>query len=826
MADVAASEAEQAAAVDSMPAPAIAANARLFMATTHDDNERLKELLVLLMSMAAASNEAEQAAARDPTPAPEPAAILDPQLIMAARRGDCEQLRDLLGLNDDEEHAGTVDSTAVAMAAAQQVIVEVVRQPAVAAAAPVDPTAMPMAAAQRVDRLPAAAASGLLDGVTRIEGDSLLHVVASCGDGDEFLRCARIIHRGRNSLLVARNKKRETPLHCAAGAGNANMVSCLVALATAEAAGGETALKEFLRMQNVRGETALHQAVQAGSKTSMDKLMSVDAELACVPREEDVGNHATSPLYLAISLGKMDIAEHLIHKSNRKLSCSGPDGRSVLHAAVSRGQALPMLMELFKDVTVDVHQEEQHVSNVPLLSQLAIQRDKDGNTPLHLAASMDGRRYSTSLSQRFRKVWPSSKSTTTLLLDANTCSVYQPDNEGMYPIHVAALAGSIDVVKVLLKRFPDCATLRDAKGRTFLHVATDWEGLRWISRNRIVEYACRQPKLSSVLNVQDNNGDTALHRAVHVGNMAIVNSLVGNRQVDLSIPNKDDLTPLDLSWSKIPSRFYYMWNPRSVILISLILVGAPCGGSRADLLLEQHVIAKIDEDKESQNLTNATQVMGVVSVLVATVSFASAFSLPGGYHQSADDGGIPGTPVLARSYAFGAFVVADVLAFICSSLATFSLVFAGVPAMDVSIRYKYVSISALLLHASARSLVAAFVLGLYAAMAPVDHTIAVAICVISFAALPFGNMALWQLLCVVYTAWARLGIQILATWWDLAPAACAYALLPFLPFIVIFGLPVIRKLDVAIIDFDIFVFVPLVILVLPAIRRIMARVWK
>jgi ankyrin repeat protein len=143
-----------------------------------------------------------------------------------------------------------------------------------------------------------------------------------------------MIYRGRSGLLVARNNRGDTPLHCAAGAGNAGMISCIMALA---AAGDETTVTEFLRMRNKCGETALHQAVRAGCKASMDKLMSVDPELAAFPSEADEGN-TTSPLYLAISLGKEDIAEHLIQKTNGKLSCSGPDGRNVLHAAVTRSK--------------------------------------------------------------------------------------------------------------------------------------------------------------------------------------------------------------------------------------------------------------------------------------------------------------------------------------------------------------------------------------------------------------------------------------------------------------------------------------------------------
>ena len=46
------------------------------------------------------------------------------------------------------------------------------------------------------------------------EGDSLLHVVAACGDGgdgsEDFLDCAKMIYEGRSSLLVARNNRGDT----------------------------------------------------------------------------------------------------------------------------------------------------------------------------------------------------------------------------------------------------------------------------------------------------------------------------------------------------------------------------------------------------------------------------------------------------------------------------------------------------------------------------------------------------------------------------------------------------------------------------------------
>ncbi|KAL6606401.1 hypothetical protein ACP70R_042054 [Stipagrostis hirtigluma subsp. patula] len=688
----------------------------------------------------------EVAAAGGPPAAPTgntwPVILLDPELFMAARRGDSRRLEELLfRLNG------------AAAATAHAVVVQVDPRPAPAPAA-------------------ASTLLQLLDGVTSNEGDSLLHVVAAAGDGDEFFRCAQMIYDSKEGLLVSRNSKGDTPLHCAAAAGNANMVSRLAALAPR---GSET---ELLRMRNKGGETALHHAVRAASKASIDRLMSMDSELACIPLAD-----GASPLYLAISLGDMEIAQHLYDESRGRLSYSGLDGQNVLHAAVSRVQALPMLLERFRGLTVDVQEGFNHMSSVPLASHLAIQRDKQtGSTPLHLAAALEGWPDAKLLSKWFPNVWPRPKLALKMLLHANPSAAYLTDNQGLYPIHVAALSGSLDVVNIMLEECPDSATLRDAKGRTFLHVAVEKE------IGEVVQYACRRMS-SSVLNVQDNEGDTALHRAVDVGNLGVFNCLIRNHHVRLNIQNKEGLTPLDLSWCKLPSSwFYYDLNPRSLIQLSLQFVGASCGGSRPDLLSQKH-IPKRDINKVSKHLTNAAQVMGIVSVLVATVTFASAFTLPGGYYQSGSNNA--GAALLAGSYAFDAFILSDTLAFICSCIATFSLVFAGVPAMDISIRLLYFEISAVLLRSSGRSLVVAFALGLYLVLAPIDHTTAIAVCVIISISSLYGSSEAWKILAAAKTARARLGTRVPIVW--TFSNAFVIVLLNFWSFIIIFGVPAIRK---------------------------------
>jgi ankyrin repeat protein len=187
-----------------------------------------------------------------------------------------------------------------------------------------------------------------------------------------------------------------------------------------------------------------------------------------------------------------------------------------------------------------------------LIKKLTSQKDnKNGSTPLHLAASLRG-----FPSTRMVPVWSWKKSASVInrLLDANPSVAYQADNEGLYPIHVcAAVGGNMDIKIRLLGRCPDCASLRDGKGRTFLHVAVEKEMLS------VVKYVCQTPALSWMLNAQDSNGDTALHRAVHTGNVAVFLLLFPNPQVRLDVLNNEGMRPIDVSWSVMPLQAYYAW---------------------------------------------------------------------------------------------------------------------------------------------------------------------------------------------------------------------------------------------------------------------------
>uniref|UniRef100_A0ACD5W4G5 Uncharacterized protein n=1 Tax=Avena sativa TaxID=4498 RepID=A0ACD5W4G5_AVESA len=292
------------------------------------------------------------------------------------------------------------------------------------------------------------------------DNNSVLHVVATDGENDDYLDSAKVIHGKAKQLLLARNKHGNTPLHCAARAGNTGMVSRLIELGR-----GDGTAKAMVRARNEEGRTALHEAIGSDDMQTVHELMSEDKELARVDADD-----GTSPLFLAISLGHHRIARQL-HQYDNHLSYSGSQGQNALHAAVLHNNWMT------KDLLSWWSKE--------IINKLAEQRDLCENTPMHLAAAgedpsleiflfafVDKSLEINSFSFYYNIVPPKllykffvwMRHPMILLAQAYPYSAFRPDKGGLFPVHVAASAGSLVPIIVLLYFFPlGCARLCNAQ---------------------------------------------------------------------------------------------------------------------------------------------------------------------------------------------------------------------------------------------------------------------------------------------------------------------------------------------------------------------------
>ncbi|KAJ1269799.1 hypothetical protein BS78_06G005200 [Paspalum vaginatum] len=552
-----------------MNAPAVATlNAKLMVATSRGDCQGLKDLM---NKEDATSMVVVMATNQAEAPKLPTLASIHPLLAAAACQGNWKELNFLLNR-----------SAEASMMPSEEFIARL--------AAYTTTTATTAAAADII--IEEGWAASLLMGVT-VEGDTPLHLVAANGDGNNYKDCADLIHGKDKHLLSKQNKEGDTPLHCAARARRSEMVSHLIDLAR-----GDGILEGLLRTENNSKETAFHQVVLVGDNDMVKRLLKADPELACFPKQG-----GTSPLYLAILLKEDGIAKTLHDESKDKaLSYSGPNGQNALHAAVLRGPVVTQELLGWN-------------------KSLATGRDEKGSTPLHFAIGYfeDEENNGTSC-------------VCSQVLEANEAALFQPDKDGLAPIHVAATVGANRAISMFVRRCGSSAGLRDAKGRTFLHVAVVEKQVRMVCS------ACRNPSLAWILNMQDDEGNTALHLAVQAVCLRMFWVLFGNRQVKLNLVNNKGQTPLDIAWNQRPLSLVDNRNNDFWILNLLILVGASNGVYRLDHFKANYkgihgVNSGYQISRLQGILKDSTQSRSIGSVLITTVTFGATFAMPGGYKQ-------------------------------------------------------------------------------------------------------------------------------------------------------------------------------------------------
>ncbi|KAF3943626.1 hypothetical protein CMV_029835 [Castanea mollissima] len=513
--------------------------------------------------------------------------------------------------------------------------------------------------------------------------NTILHVAAKSGK----TKIAKKIIALDPSLLHERNSKGNTPLHIAASLGHKDMTNFLFSQ-------HQHTTVPLLKITNESNETALHGAVRNGHNTIVKKLIEKDPSMTSL-RNKD----GESPLFIAVDRGFFDIAEYILD-IEECFEYRGSKGKNILHAAAIRldesnlfklstqdfltckavvsflrevHHDLYAIRDSFYQTKIPKHildkREKLNITKIDFMEKVIdkfpkaiTEEDEYGWTPLHYAAYFGD------------------EILVKLFLDRDISLAYKQNNEGMCALHISAQKGHVEVMGMFIERCPYTSQLFDKSHRTALHLAAEsgnTKALKIFFQNR--KFAFRD-----LVNEQDDEGNTPFHIAAANGNYALLMSLADVRRMGGAV-NKKGESILDI----IKADNQLMDDEKKIIMSNLkrhnvlwsldTMVGRPTTKVKSSKAEETDAanssVENGKKDKEDDNkkakedkkddIKDLANFNLVVATIIATVTFAAAFQVPGGT-------GGDGLATLKEKSSFVKFLIYDSLAFGFSAVSIFA----------------------------------------------------------------------------------------------------------------------------------------------------------
>ncbi|XP_052156086.1 uncharacterized protein LOC127773900 [Oryza glaberrima] len=342
----------------------------------------------------------------------------------------------------------------------------------------------------------------------------------------------RFADAARNRAAVARRLLHDCEPPRGAAAGGGSRPNRLIRagyggwlLYTAAAAGDAAFVRELLGRQPLlvfgEGEYGVTDVLYAAARSDSSEVFRLLLSAVLSPPECSAGGEGDGGT-AAIAGGFMFRCEMM----NR-----------AMHAA-ARGGNLEVLRELLQGC-----------------SDASAFRDAQGSTILHAAAARGQLEVVKDLIASFD-------------------IVNSTDEQGNTALHLAAFRGHLPVVKALITASPSLISATNEVGDTFLHmVLTGFRtpGFRRLDRQmelmkQLIGGVIMD--LSSIINMQNDDGRTVLHLAV-IGNLhsSLVELLMTAPSIDLNVRDNDGMTPLDLLRKQPPTA------SSEILIKQLILAG-------------------------------------------------------------------------------------------------------------------------------------------------------------------------------------------------------------------------------------------------------------
>ncbi|XP_048566549.1 ankyrin repeat-containing protein ITN1-like isoform X2 [Triticum urartu] len=508
------------------------------------------------------------------------------------------------------------------------------------------------------------------------------------------------------------------------------------------ATSGDSALMKAMELQNPSmllrttpaGNTCLHISSIHGHEAFCTDVVALEASLLTT-----VNLDRETPLLAAVKSGFVILASVLLRLyRERRLSKAilekDIDGCNALHHAIRSGHRKLALELIEAEPALSTHVNRMNESPMYIAAMRNFTDISENLLEIPDSAHMGPWGQNTLQAA----VKNGNAGLAKRIMETRPGLAKEADNNGCTPLSSAVYRGLVDVARVLLEH--DCSLGYEVPSNdacwTSLHVAV------YDDQVEFTEFILRTPQLRKLINMQDSNGKTALHLAVEKFNPKMVVALLSHDDIDTTVLDNKGVTPAWVLAHVIDHAKTLNWNE-----VSMLMVRAD--PRDANTLYNLHTQIKhkatLESRKEAKSLTQTyTSNTSLVAILITTVTFAAAFTLPGGY---SNDAGSEGLPIMSRKFAFQTFLISDVLA-MCSS---FAVAFICIIARwgDYEFLIYYISATKKLMWFAYVATTTAFSTGLYTVLAPHLHWLATAICLV-VALLPIltkllGEWPVWKL---------------------------------------------------------------------------------
>ncbi|GLJ28039.1 hypothetical protein SUGI_1519400 [Cryptomeria japonica] len=431
---------------------------------------------------------------------------------------------------------------------------------------------------------------------------------------------------GQNQRHVTRGLTFEgnSALHIATREGHLDVVKWLVSVKPCLAAA-----------RNSDKNTALHEAAKKGKPEVVKTLLKFNKY--AVYRRNQFGETA---LIIASEHSHVEAAELLLAATPLFLVFwPREDRQTCLNTAAYAGHL---------DVVKLILGESRFCLNI--MPFMLLIGDEKGVTPLHAAVHGGHKEIVKEILRPELNDWHKSLMT-------------KKDKFGRCAIHIAAMKGHGDIIDLFMTSMPDCIEIRSTCLKTVVHFAVEYDQLSVFKKLLFENEGETNAKLVSY--DYDIWGNTALHLAAMNGvDPLLVDYLLSFPGVKADLVNNKGLSPLDIALHAVSQDKPNFGN---------IVQRLKDHGATQSLVC--HCRSESPPWK-SQQTTNKTGIESkildvdtLVASLIATVTFAAVFQIPGGTDKES------GLASMSLETVFHVFLFSDCLAFFASMTVVIAWIF-------------------------------------------------------------------------------------------------------------------------------------------------------